>query len=184
MLKHTQRIFIAQGNGVTIDYIMNKGSACVEVFRSAAHLVAGFFGDPDRNRRSKEISFLQDMRVLVEDMESRQLHRGFREHQVPKPIRDPMVLGAESWSNGLFDEFKASTTYDPALGHPVFKSEDFDSDDEDDTPLAQAREQVAVDEEEGGISLSYNTAKDLLSDDIENSAIGGGGEFDKGSENL
>ena len=29
---HNQRVFIATGNGVTIEYIMEKGSACVEAF--------------------------------------------------------------------------------------------------------------------------------------------------------
>ncbi|KAF6744431.1 hypothetical protein DFP72DRAFT_1078616 [Ephemerocybe angulata] len=140
-----KRIFIAQGNGVTIDYIMHKGSACVEVFRNASHLVAEFFGNPDRNRRSKEIAFQEDMRVLVEDMDALHLHRGFREHSVSKPVEDIMVLGAQNWSD-KFEEFKASTTYDPALEHPVFPL----SDSESDSGSTRSSNSEEADEESSG----------------------------------
>lgn len=72
-----QRVFIAQGNGVTIEYIVKKGSACVEMFRNASYLVATFFGNPDRNCRSKEVAFRQDLRVLVEYLEHQDVHKGF-----------------------------------------------------------------------------------------------------------
>ena len=62
-----QRVFIAQGSGVTVEYIIQKGSACVEAFHEISHLIANFFGDPDRARRSKEVAFHEDMRVLVEN---------------------------------------------------------------------------------------------------------------------
>lgn len=157
---------------------MHKGSACVEVFRNASHLVAEFFGNPDRNRRSKEIAFQEDMRVLVEDMDALHLHRGFREHSVSKPVEDIMV--------------------DPALEHPVFPLSDSESDsgstrssnseEADEESSGEADEessgdQVTVDES-GDMVLSYNTAKDLLLDDDEDGALGGGGEYDRGDESL
>ncbi|KAF6765346.1 hypothetical protein DFP72DRAFT_1057937 [Ephemerocybe angulata] len=70
-----KRVFIAQGSGVTADYIIKKGSACVETFRQVSYLVSRYFGNPDRRRKSKELSFKEDLRVLVEDMERHQLHK-------------------------------------------------------------------------------------------------------------
>ena len=64
-------MFIAQGNGVTVEYIIEKGSACIEAFRDVTQRVSRYFGNPDISRRAKEISFAEDMRVLVEDMERR-----------------------------------------------------------------------------------------------------------------
>jgi hypothetical protein len=57
----TQRVFIAQGSGVTMEYIIKKGSACVEAFRDISHIVANFFGDPDSARRHKELKFQEDI---------------------------------------------------------------------------------------------------------------------------
>jgi len=129
----TQRVFIAQGSGVTVEYIIQKGSACVEAFREISHLIANFFGDPDRARHSKEVVFYEDMRVLVEDME----HHGLQKlsstgHFIPAPTKktskktssalisaivDVQVAGAEIWQQGKFSEFIKTTTYDPALGY-------------------------------------------------------------------
>jgi hypothetical protein len=68
-----QRVFIASGSGVTIDYIIRKGSACVEAFRDITHMDVNFFGDPDR-ARSKEVKFNQDLEALVSEMQRRKFH--------------------------------------------------------------------------------------------------------------
>ena len=138
-----QRVFIAQGSGVTVDYIIEKGSACVEAFREISHLLANFFGDPDRARRSKEIAFHDDMRILVEQMEHHGGHRlSLSGHFVPAPTKktskktstaplsaivDVDVAGAEVWQHGKFTEFIQATTYDPALGYPIENPEDHDT---------------------------------------------------------
>ena len=44
-----QRVFIAQGSGVTVEYIIAKGSAPVEAFRAVSHAVTQYFGDSDRS---------------------------------------------------------------------------------------------------------------------------------------
>ncbi|KAJ7834341.1 hypothetical protein B0H14DRAFT_3462101 [Mycena olivaceomarginata] len=48
-----KRVYIASGAGVTVQYIIHKGSACVEAFRDISHLVANFFGDPNRAGKVK-----------------------------------------------------------------------------------------------------------------------------------
>ncbi|KAJ7742717.1 hypothetical protein DFH07DRAFT_964428 [Mycena maculata] len=128
-----KRVFIASGSGVTIHYIIRKGSACVEAFREITHMVANFFGDPDRARRSKEVKFEQDIQALVAEMQRHKFHVvNTAGHFVPAPpkklpknprpveaprsaIVDVFVKGAEEW-NSKFTEFIQSTTYDPALG--------------------------------------------------------------------
>jgi hypothetical protein len=85
-----QRVFIAQGSGVTINYIIQKGSACVEAFREITHIVSQFFRNRDAARRSKEVAFMEDMRILVEDMEKHGLHHATSsKHFVPalKPAK-------------------------------------------------------------------------------------------------
>jgi hypothetical protein len=100
-------------------------------------MVANFFGDPDRARRSKEVKFEQDIQALVAEMQRRKFHVvNPAGHFVPAPpkklpkklpknpgpaeaprsaIVDVFVKGAEEW-NSKFTEFIQSTTYDPALG--------------------------------------------------------------------
>lgn len=183
------------GNGVTIEYIMKKGSACVETFRLVSHTVAMFFGDHDRNRRSKELAFQEDMRVLVEEMERHGIHRGFKEHFVPvipptnKPppkkkskkstepvsaIVDVLVTGAETWTHGKFEEFKRATAYDKALGYPVVNEQD-ERDGRLDTGT--------IFDDTNDMQLAYNNANDLFTDD-DAGGVGGGGEFDRGTETL
>ncbi|KAJ7845589.1 hypothetical protein B0H14DRAFT_3683147, partial [Mycena olivaceomarginata] len=132
-----KRVFIASGSGVTVEYIIRKGSACVEALRDITHMVANFFGDPDRARRSKEVKFNQDLEALVTEMQRRKFHVVSKErHFVPAPPRkvrknasqnpgpsesprsaivDVFIKGAEEW-NGKFTEFIKSTTFDAALG--------------------------------------------------------------------
>lgn len=125
-------MFIAQGSGVTVEYIIAKGSACVEAFRALSHDVARFFGNSDRSRRHKELTFFEDMRVLVEDMVLKDVHTAKPDRFIPGPSRkeggttvvrsavfDVMVAGAEVWHNGKFTEYIRATTYDSALGYPV-----------------------------------------------------------------
>ena len=95
-----------------------------------------FFGNPDRSRRSKEISFQEDLQVLVEDQEKHGLHKKkpkvrtvLAPHKVSRnkktepanvsAIFDTQVSGAEIWLNGKFNEFLKNTTYDPAVGYPI-----------------------------------------------------------------
>lgn len=117
---------------MTIGYIISRGSACVEAFRHISHSVAQFFGDPDRRRRSKEVAFQEDMRVLVEDMDKKDIGGVLRARLVPvsgkgsraakmrasgvSAITDVFVAGADIW-RGKFEEWKRQTTYDPALGY-------------------------------------------------------------------
>ncbi|KAJ6614111.1 hypothetical protein B0H10DRAFT_1950906 [Mycena sp. CBHHK59/15] len=128
-----KRVYIASGSGVTVQYIIQKGSACVEAFRDISHMVANFFGDPDRARRSKEVKFHQDIEALVSEMQRHKFHVISTEgHFVPAPppkkttkktvtpaipcsaVADVFVKGAEEWSS-KFDEFIRSTTYDKEL---------------------------------------------------------------------
>jgi hypothetical protein len=49
-------------------------------------MVANFFGDPDRARRSKEVKFNQDLEALVSEMERKKFHRISKSpHFVPAP---------------------------------------------------------------------------------------------------
>lgn len=121
-----------------MEYIIERGSACVKAFRDISHNVANFFGDPDRARRHKELKFQEDMRVLVEEMVRLKLHVLDSDgHFVPAPapkatktrtdksvepqsaIADVMVLGSQIWQEGKFTDFLKGTTYDPALGYPI-----------------------------------------------------------------
>jgi hypothetical protein len=99
-------------------------------------MVANFFGDPDRARRSKEVKFNQDLEALVSEMQCRKFHVINKDgHFVPAPpkktskkkinnsapeptrsaVIDIFTKGAEEW-NGKFTDWIKSTTYDPALG--------------------------------------------------------------------
>ncbi|KAI0063040.1 hypothetical protein BV25DRAFT_1765596, partial [Artomyces pyxidatus] len=59
-----KRVFIAKGAGVTLKYIIEKGSACVEAFRDISHQFARTFGHADRARRHKEVDIGPDLRLL------------------------------------------------------------------------------------------------------------------------
>lgn len=125
-----QRVFIASENGITIQYIIDKVSACVKAFREISHHVARFFGDPDTTRRHKEVKFQQNMRALVEDMTRKNLqvvHPGGHFMSAPPPkkkrkdsnkpneprsaIADVITLGTEIWHDGKLEHFIGNTTY-------------------------------------------------------------------------
>ncbi|KAK7006618.1 hypothetical protein R3P38DRAFT_3325954 [Favolaschia claudopus] len=191
-----KRVFIASGSGVTIEYIIRKGSACVEAFRDLTHMVANFFGDADRSRRSKEIKFTQDLEALVTEMQRRNFHVVSKDgHFVPAPpkkarrtttqnvkapepprsaIVDVFVKGAEEW-NGKFKDFIKSTTFDPVLnGYPP-----------DTQPSAGPRD-TTLDTNTVFDSLTHNPLSIEGYIDIHGSnnvadisgALGGGGDFD------
>ncbi|KAK6984169.1 hypothetical protein R3P38DRAFT_3333012 [Favolaschia claudopus] len=191
-----KRVFIASGSGVTREYIIRKGSACVETFRDLTHMVANFFGDADRSRRSKEIKFTQDLEALVTEMQRRNFHVVSKDgHFVPAPpkkargtttqnvkapepprsaIVDVFVKGAEEW-NGKFKDFIKSTTFDPALnGYPP-----------DTQPSAGPRD-TTLDTNTVFDSLTHNPLSIEGYIDIHGSnnvadisgALGGGGDFD------
>ncbi|KAF7965706.1 hypothetical protein HWV62_42205 [Athelia sp. TMB] len=192
-------VFIAQGNGVTVDYIMERGSACVEVFRDLSHNVARFFGDP--------LKFQEDMRVLVEDMVRKNLHVLHKEgHFVPAPlpkrpskakkvdqssqprsaIADPWILGNEAWQEGKFTDFLKGSTYDPALGYPI--SSESAKDATRHPPCDSVFDNGTVfDQAENPIE--YGNHEDLHGDEIESSCpgvggLGGGDKFSAGVDSL
>ncbi|KAJ7704166.1 hypothetical protein B0H16DRAFT_719592 [Mycena metata] len=193
-----KRAFIASGAGVTVEYIIRKGSACVEAFRDVTHMVANFFGDPDRARRSKEVKFNQDLEALVTEMQRRKFHKiSATKHFVPAPpkkapevapknpppveaqrsaIVDVFVKGAEEW-NGKFAEFIKSTTYDPALGgYPPAASSDSSNRDttlDNGTPFDNLTKNP----------LTFDSFMDLHTSEhpgeiASSGALGGGGDFD------
>ncbi|KAJ7722916.1 hypothetical protein B0H14DRAFT_3520171 [Mycena olivaceomarginata] len=86
-----KRVFIASGAGVTVEYIIRKGSAYVEAFRDVTHMVANFFGDPDRARRSKGVKLNLDLEALVTEMQRRKFHKiSTTKHFVPATTqKDP-----------------------------------------------------------------------------------------------
>ncbi|KAJ7443266.1 hypothetical protein FB451DRAFT_1568716 [Mycena latifolia] len=190
-----KRVFIASGAGVTVEYIIRKGSACVEAFRDITHMVANFFGDPDRARRSKEVKFNQDLEALVSEMLCRKFHVVSKEgHFVaappkkapakppknPRPVEPPrsaivdvFVKGAEEW-NGKFGDFIKSTTYDAALGGYPPATESSNSGHRDTTLDTN----TAFDNLQSN-PLTYDSYTDLHgSEDTDSGALGGGGDFD------
>lgn len=121
-----------------MEYIIAKGSACVEAFRELSHAFARTFGYPDRARRSKEVDVGQDLRLLVENLMHEHLHELTPNRPVyfiPKPsakpskkavpvtpqsaIVDVFDIGAEVLHGGKFSEFIRASTWDPALGYPI-----------------------------------------------------------------
>ncbi|KAH7905106.1 hypothetical protein BJ138DRAFT_1018176 [Hygrophoropsis aurantiaca] len=131
-----KRVFIAKGSGVTLRYIIEKGSACVEAFREISHLFARTFGYADRARRHKEVDIGQDLRLLTEDMFRARLHVPTADRGVltaakvnkktgkvtvasQSAIVDCFDTGIQLLNDGKFSEFIHTTTWDPAVGYPV-----------------------------------------------------------------
>jgi hypothetical protein len=184
---------------------MQKGSACVEAFREISHLVANFFGDPDRARCSKESAFQFDLKSLVEEMVRLKFHvlspLGHHVPASPKKSRkknttpvavttedleprsaifDVMVVGAEIWQT-KFQEFLVSTSYDPALGYPLTTETTTDSGPRD-TRLDNG---TAFDDVENPIT--HEDYQDMHGDEIGDrglgaGSLGGGDEFSEGVE--
>lgn len=173
---------------------MKKGSASVEAFRDLSHVMANFFGDSDRRRRSKEVAFADDMRVLVEEMIKRASHVLVADtHFVPEPVGkkkrsgklrsgvvDVMVTGAEIWQNGKFTEFIKTTAYDPELGYPMDISV---SDPQADTRLDS---NMVFDDCTSNV-LEIDSYTDLHGDETGDGgggSLGGGDEFSTGVETF
>lgn len=183
-------MFIASGSGVTIEYIMKKGSACVEAFRDLSHRMANFFGDRDAYRRSKEVAFQEDMRVLVEDMTKRRSHIRGQKHFVPAPsskegkkktsvvtrsaIFDVLDAGADIWQK-KFIEYVKTTTYDPEVGYPIATEQDTSHDSRLDSGTAFDRCTANI--------LGTDGFVDLHGDETGiGGALGGGDEYETGME--
>ncbi|KAI1795010.1 hypothetical protein LXA43DRAFT_939422 [Ganoderma leucocontextum] len=187
-------IFIASGNGVTIEYIMKKGSACVEAFRDMSHLMANLFGDSDRHRRSKEVAFYEDMRVLVEDMTKRKSHiLASKQHFVPhmkktkgggerSAIVDSMVLGAEIWRSGKFDEYIRTTAWDPEVGYLMDQEKDGQHEERYDTDTAFDDCHANVLEADEFVDLHGDENATSGGGVTSTGALGGGDEFATGME--
>jgi hypothetical protein len=196
-----QRVFIAGGNGVTVEYIIAKGSACVEAFREVSHSVANFFGDPDLARRHKEVKFHEDLRALIEEMLRLKSHVIVPEGNfVPAPAKatrknknsgtnnapvtaeirsaifDVIVEGAQEWQS-KFKEYIRNTTWDPKLGYPLVKEKAAPRD----TRLLTG---TILDSNENPIS--FDSYEDLHGDEhvggLGAGALGGGDEFSVGDE--
>lgn len=172
-----------------MEYIIEKGSACIEAFRDVTQRVSRYFGNPDLSRRAKEMSFEEDMRVLIEDMERRAIHKAPKARMVPalnkksakKPqeptsaIIDVQVAGAEIWQGGKFKEFLRSTTFDPKIGYPIPSPEDDEHDD--------LLDSNTVFDSTVTNPLECNNYVDLHGDEDEDStftALGGGSEYATG----
>lgn len=186
---------------MTISYIMEKGSAGIEAYREISHLVANFYGDQDLRRRHKEMSFAEDMRVLVEEMIKEDIHTlsHKKSRLVPaqpskgkgrkndgthhSAVIDVFDLGAQAWNNGKFTEFIKSTTFDPELGYPI----------EAEPKSSKATVKAASVLDNGTVFdncednvLTYDTYVDLHGDEVELAggsvagALGGGSEFETG----
>ncbi|KAJ7602042.1 hypothetical protein DFH06DRAFT_1351727 [Mycena polygramma] len=131
-----KRVNIAKGSGVTIKYIIEKGSAPVEAFREVSHKFARTFGFADRARRHKEVDVGQDLRLLTETILDAQLHVLTANRPVYAPLKvnkkgvvakgprvsaivDSFDVGAQILHGGKFQEFIRTTAWDPASGYPV-----------------------------------------------------------------
>ncbi|KAF9066250.1 hypothetical protein BDP27DRAFT_1365785 [Rhodocollybia butyracea] len=200
-----KRIFIAHGNGVTMEYIIKKGSACVEACRDVSHMVAAYFGNPDRSRKHKEAKFLEDTRALVEEMQRIGLHCVTKERFVPaKPranaknpklqsaVIDAQVRGLEIWADGNFSHYIRVTTYDARtssypLGNPAKppaakKDTNINGGDEEEDENIDERDRgtcldngTIFDNVEENV-LDYGNLIDLEGDD----GLGGGDEVSSG----
>ena len=147
-----------------------------------------FFGNPDRSRRSKEISFQEDLRVLVEEQEKHGLHkdkpkvrtvlapRKVTKNRKTEPanvsaIFDGQVTGAEIWLNGKFTELLKNSTYDPALGYPI-TADDHDTRLDSETVFDNMRNPLEHE--------SYEDLHGGENDEAVVGSLGGGGEFSTG----
>ncbi|KAJ6614366.1 hypothetical protein B0H10DRAFT_1950737 [Mycena sp. CBHHK59/15] len=196
-----KHVFIASGSGVTVEYIIAKGSACIEAFREISHSVANFFGDSDRARWHNEVAFHDDIRALIEEMvclkahvispegrfvpappkagRKKKNHAGLVTQAEPRSaIVDVIVEGAQEWQS-KFKEFLRKTTWDPKLGYPLVK--------EKVTPWDTRLRTATILDSTNEDPISCDTCDDLHGDEIAGGglgagALGGGDEFSSGHE--
>lgn len=184
---------------------MSKGSVCVEAFCDVSHLVANFFGDPDRRCRSKESAFWEDLRVLVDDMTRWNAHilSTTSDRFVPEPmpkikvgknrkraaakprsaVVDVMDAGAEVWSQGKFGKFIHKTAYDPVVGYPA-TTDERESHANHDTCLDSNSAFDVCDHNVLEASNYIDLHRDETADTGLSGALGGGGEYSTGEEEL
>ncbi|KAE9395507.1 hypothetical protein BT96DRAFT_997625 [Gymnopus androsaceus JB14] len=175
-----KHVFIAKGNGVTIKYIMKKGSASVEAFCQASHIIANCFGNPDKSRCHKEVVFLTNIRALFEELEC-----------LDSAVIDVQVQGIKIWNNGNFLHYIWLTTYDSntksyPIGNPAIKVKDNRNQEEESKEEEESRE-IECDHDHAtclDTDTAFDNAKDLVLDftnliDIEGE-LGGGNEFSNG----
>ncbi|KAK0444523.1 uncharacterized protein EV420DRAFT_1484640 [Desarmillaria tabescens] len=190
-----------KGSGMIIQYIIEKGSTCVEAFHDVSHQVANFFGDPNQAHRSKESSFKEDLKRLIDEMVRLKLHNTdeLEQHLVPATVRtstrsnrkdkeksvivDVQVAGAEIWNDGKFADFLKRTTYDPTIGYPISGGDSHNAESLDDTdPFITGTTSF----DDPNINpLVHDSFNDLHGDEVIGlSSLGGGGEYYNGPEGL
>lgn len=140
---------------MTIKHIIEKGSACIEVFRELSHSFARTFGQSDRSRRSNEVNADDDIRALVESLNSGRVHvlTSGRTLLVPvitgkganrtttfkSSIIDAFDVGTRPLHQGKWPEFLQSTSWDPALGAASRQNnEESDGEKEEDGDVLQS----------------------------------------------
>jgi hypothetical protein len=140
------------------------------------------------------VAFIEDMRVLVEDLERHRLHRSTpTKHFVPalKPtsgrkknndqensaIFDVLVHSAEGWAHGELEEYLNTTTYDPAMGYPITETEEQNS--------TWLDNMTSFDNTEDNL-LDFKSYDDLHGDEDDKGlgSLGGGTEFCTGEAGL
>ncbi|KAF5334932.1 hypothetical protein D9611_010044 [Ephemerocybe angulata] len=70
----TKNMFAALGSCASIEYIQEKGSACVEVLRSFSMQMSSWFGRSEFNRGHREVAAAADIAALSCDMVIHQMH--------------------------------------------------------------------------------------------------------------
>ncbi|TFY76948.1 hypothetical protein EWM64_g7063 [Hericium alpestre] len=80
-----KNMFAALGSGVTMDYIIKKSSACVEVLRRLSHEMTSYFGVADFHRGRREVNIRGDIHALCLDLATHAIHEQTRERRVPLP---------------------------------------------------------------------------------------------------
>lgn len=149
----SQRVFIAKGSGVTLDYIVNKGSACVETFRDINHHIAQTFGHADRSRRHREVSIERDVECLCSDLLASRVHtltanriiltpakfnrQGKQTAPPNRAVKDCWAQGYTYLSSGKFREHMRTSAYDGTASN----SQDEGADNEPDEPFMQHDEE-------------------------------------------
>lgn len=88
---------MAKGSGVTVDYIMKKGSSCIEA------------------RKSKESDAQADIRALANNLASSSVYQPTPNRVVPAPPSK----GSKSKEIRVHANRSGATTWDPLLGYPT-----------------------------------------------------------------
>ncbi|KAH9858437.1 hypothetical protein C2E23DRAFT_716977 [Lenzites betulinus] len=84
-IPRTQNMFAAMGSNASMEHIVDKSSACVEVLRGVAHDVATFFGVNDYHRGHHEVNAQGDLKALLVDLAAARVHTFSSGRHVPPP---------------------------------------------------------------------------------------------------